>query len=169
MLFKEKKYKTIFVVITSFISIAIVITLIIFSVKLFSIIKPFYSEQYNKIKDLSLSYDVESNPNASKNFVQNQNDNTLKISFDTLDGIYHFNVSPKEINTISITSNFSNGELTIKLTQGDLLKSNVKIITLSDSETITFNLDSWDDSSGDIRFWLVGKDVTNGNIEIKFN
>lgn len=70
-------------------------------------------------------------------------------------------------DTLEVSNKVGSGEVWVKITQGDISRSEIQKVHIPNNDSQTINLNQW--NSGEISIWLVVKEGTNGEITIKHN
>lgn len=100
-----------------------------------------------------------------ENYSSDFEDNVWTTKFDFMNstGNMKLEIDPEDI--LKVNSKFNTGEVWLKITQGDLIESDIQKVEVKSGEEVTADLSQWE--SGNIEMWLVAKKCKNGLIKIE--
>lgn len=89
---------------------------------------------------------------------------SITIKFNSMNSTQDYTVNIEPDDTLEVNTNIEEGKVWVKITQGDLNKSDIQSELIPNNETKIITLDKWD--SGEIVVWIVVEDGVNGEINI---
>lgn len=101
------------------------------------------------------------------NLDSKQTDDSANKIFTELDGTTAVHMEIKDYNKLEVSSTLAQGQIRVKLTQGDLWTTEVIEETVpSNSDSILIPLDTWDKNIR-LAIWVIGDEAKEGSVDIE--